>query len=461
MSSDASPIIVVGGGPVGMTAAHALSRAGIDFVLLESRSTIVLDAGSNLVLSPTGLRALSQFGILPALNKVSSPLAKFRRFDHKGRDIGDTLFFTYVQKNHGEFPRVISRHDLMQVLWDALPAEAAAKVYANKKVSHIRTTETGVVVHCADGTTYLGSTVIGADGTYSCVRKYIDAMASDDETKDGAAADKTATKEAPPPPPPPFLTTYRCLWVRFPMLPGVVAGDASESHGPVATTQYFAGEETAVVGVYEKLEEPTRRPRRYTADDEAAFVAEWSHLPLTGGAGGLTLGEAYAKKQQSGLVNLEEGVAPNWTHGGRAVLVGDAAHKFTPSTGAGCNNGIIDVVVLANKLNRAFASSASPRAPSAGELAPVFQEYQDARREAVASSCRLSGNATATATWDTLLLKLLDLYILSSRLVQKFFVSRIASIAAATPVFNYIEGKEEFMGVVPWACAIPSSQKGL
>ncbi|KAK2024282.1 FAD/NAD(P)-binding domain-containing protein [Colletotrichum zoysiae] len=447
MAAAASPVIVVGGGPVGMTAAHALSRAGIDFILLESRSTIVLDAGSNLVLSPTGLRALSQFGILPALNKVSSPLAKFRRFDHQRRDIGDTLFFTYVQQNHGEFPRVISRHDLMQVLWDALPAETASKLHTNKKVSHIRTTETGVVVHCADGTSYLGSMVIGADGTYSSVRKYIDAMVSQDETKD-EAAEKTAEKEAP------FLTTYRCLWVRFPMLPGVVAGDASESHGPVATTQYFAGEETAVVGVYEKLEEPTRHPRRWTADDEAAFVDKWGHLPLTNGDS-LTLREAYAQKQQSGLVNLEEGVAPNWNHGGRAVLVGDAAHKFTPSTGAGCNNGIIDVVVLANKLNQAFASS---KVPSTDELATAFHDYQNTRQEAVASSCRLSGNATATATWDTFLLKILDLYILSSQLVQRFFVSRIASIAASAPVFNYIEGKEEIKGAVPWACAIPSGQ---
>ncbi|KAK1590929.1 uncharacterized protein LY79DRAFT_553625 [Colletotrichum navitas] len=452
MSAAASPVIVVGGGPVGMTAAHALSRAGIDFVLLESRSTIVLDAGSNLVLSPTGLRALSQFGILPALNKVSSPLAKFRRFDHQGRNIGDTMFFTYVQQNHGEYPRVISRHDLMQVLWDSLPAETASKLHTNKKVSHIRTTETGVAVHCADGTSYLGSMVIGADGTYSAVRKYIDAMASQDEVKD-EAAQKAAGQEEP------FLTTYRCLWVRFPMLPGVVAGDASESHGPLATTQYFAGEETAVVGVYEKLEEPTRHPRRYTADDEAAFVAKWGHLPLTNGAS-LTLREAYAQKQQSGLVNLEEGVAPNWTHGGRAVLVGDAAHKFTPSTGAGCNNGIIDVVVLANKLNQAFASS---QAPSTDELATAFLEYQNTRQEAVASTCRLSGGATATATWDTFLLKVLDLYIFSLQLVQKLFVNRIASIAANTPVFNYIEGKEEIKGAVPWACAIPSfqSQKGL
>ena len=98
MSTNASRIIVVGGGPVGMTAAHALTKAGIDFVLLESRPEIVLNAGSNLVLSAMGLRALGQLGLLPALTKVSSPVTKFKRFDHKGRDLGDTWFFTFFQE---------------------------------------------------------------------------------------------------------------------------------------------------------------------------------------------------------------------------------------------------------------------------------------------------------------------------------------------------------------------------
>ena len=98
MNTAGSRIIIVGGGPVGMTAAHALSRAGIDFVLLESRSEIVMDAGSGLLLSAIGLRALGQLGLLPALSKASTPVDKFRRLDHKGRDIGDTLFFTYFQQ---------------------------------------------------------------------------------------------------------------------------------------------------------------------------------------------------------------------------------------------------------------------------------------------------------------------------------------------------------------------------
>jgi 2-polyprenyl-6-methoxyphenol hydroxylase-like FAD-dependent oxidoreductase len=88
-------VIIVGGGPVGLVAAHALVRAGIDFVLLESRPDVVIDAGSNLVLLPTGLRILAQFGLLEAINAVSSPLGKIQRMAHDGHDLGDVNFFVH------------------------------------------------------------------------------------------------------------------------------------------------------------------------------------------------------------------------------------------------------------------------------------------------------------------------------------------------------------------------------
>ncbi len=98
MTSKTFKAIVVGGGPVGLTAAHSLSRANLDFVVLERRPKIVLDAGSNLVLLPIGLRVLSQLGLLPAIEHVSSPMSRFRRIDHKGGDLGDTLWFTYFKE---------------------------------------------------------------------------------------------------------------------------------------------------------------------------------------------------------------------------------------------------------------------------------------------------------------------------------------------------------------------------
>lgn len=327
----------------------------------------------------------------------------------------------------------------MQSLWDALPADAQAKMHPNKRVSGVRTTEGGVVVECRDGSSYEGTLVIGADGAHSAVRGHMAALMAP------AAAERNAA---------PYLTTYRCFWMRFPVLPGMAPGDASEAHGPAATTQFFAGETSAVAGLYEKLDAPTRTPPRYTAADEAALVARWGHLPLTRG-GGVTLADAYKHADQTGLVNLEEGVVADWSCAGRVVLVGDAAHKFTPSTGAGCNTGIVDVVVLANGLRRAFDAAGAAAAPDAAALAAVFRAYQGARQAAADTGCAAAGRATAMATWASSLQRLVDLYVFPQTLVQKAFVGRAAVAVAQTPVFDYIEGAEAFAGSVPWANPIP------
>lgn len=88
MAPQGFKVIVAGGGPVGLTAAISLSKANIDFVVLERNASAVIDAGSNLVLSPTSLRALYQCGLEKDLKRVTSPLGDLTRTDHAGRDIG-------------------------------------------------------------------------------------------------------------------------------------------------------------------------------------------------------------------------------------------------------------------------------------------------------------------------------------------------------------------------------------
>ena len=340
----------------------------------------------------------------------------------------------------GLAPRVISRHDLTKVLYNTLPAEAQHKILSNKKLSDIATTADGVIATCADGSNYSATALIGADGAHSLVRAI------------GSGSTELNAET-------PFLTTYRCLWVRFPKLSGLAVGTTCETHGSGAATQLFVGEDSGVIGVYDRLEQPTKERIRHTQADQDALIERWGHIPVTPNASH-TLRDVYASRLESGLVSLEEGVVDQWSWDGRIVLAGDAAHKFTPSTGAGCNNGVIDIVVLVNELHAAMQnardiSGDSTASPSRADISKAFQTYQNLRQAAVMEECARSGKATTTATWQTGVHKFIDRNIMSHHAVQRFLINRGAENVARTPTLDFVSCAQETSGRVPWKASPP------
>lgn len=62
-------VIIVGAGPVGLYLAHALSKASVDFVVLEQYESVVRYQGAGLLLYPQTLRLLDQIGIYDKAEK--------------------------------------------------------------------------------------------------------------------------------------------------------------------------------------------------------------------------------------------------------------------------------------------------------------------------------------------------------------------------------------------------------
>lgn len=85
MNNENFKVIVVGGGPVGLTLAHSLAKAGIDYVVLERRRNIAEDEGASLVVAPHGMRALAQFGVHDSLLKISVEMSDMRTTTGDGR----------------------------------------------------------------------------------------------------------------------------------------------------------------------------------------------------------------------------------------------------------------------------------------------------------------------------------------------------------------------------------------
>lgn len=91
-------VIVVGGGPIGLSAAQALHLAGIDFVVLEKRTDLCEDLGAALVMGPNSLRVLHQFGILESLRTICSELDETKSFEAGGRLFARNTQFQEMRK---------------------------------------------------------------------------------------------------------------------------------------------------------------------------------------------------------------------------------------------------------------------------------------------------------------------------------------------------------------------------
>lgn len=91
-------VIIVGAGPVGLTTAHALSKAGIDFVVLERRQVVVEDVGASLVLAPQSLRIMSQLQLLDELNAISTNLVHATRYTMDGKKFKESWPFEVMKE---------------------------------------------------------------------------------------------------------------------------------------------------------------------------------------------------------------------------------------------------------------------------------------------------------------------------------------------------------------------------
>lgn len=63
---------------------------------------------------------------------------------------------------------MFARAEFYEVLLSKIPAE---KIHFSKKVMSLEQNKEGVMIRCADGTTYHGDILVGADGAHSGVRQ--------------------------------------------------------------------------------------------------------------------------------------------------------------------------------------------------------------------------------------------------------------------------------------------------
>ncbi|KAH8674338.1 FAD binding domain-containing protein [Xylariales sp. PMI_506] len=386
--SDKFRVIIVGGGPVALTAAHAFEQAGIDYLLLERRGILDVDSGASVAVWPHNVRLLDQFGLLEEAERTYMPVKYKRNLREDGSELSRSNMFEAIGINHGHKWMCFHRAKLMSMLSSHLIHQN--HVLLDKEVVSMETTTSGVTLTCADQTTYSGSIVVGADGVHSTVRRLMNQAADSHEN--------------------PFISTYRGLYGYSTRSPALEPGILYETHSKNFTIQLIVAEEQQHFLVYERLPKPTTERTRYSQEDQDACAQRFADVKFPGMKSGdiVTFGDVWGQKKWSMLANLEEGIAAKW-YSDRCVLVGDAVHKMTPNTGFGMNSGLQGVAQLANRLHGLVKEVPEPDTET---LSKLFHDYQSARLSNSKEAVDMSALYTRLVAWNNPVWKFVDQFVL-------------------------------------------------
>jgi len=335
--------IIIGGGVAGPATAMALQRAGIDATVYEAYDRTADGVGAFLTLAVNGLEALRVLGLDEHVARLGIDTPRITLRNGAGRALA--TFENGPRRPDGTVSQTVRRADLYVALRDEA-VRRGVEVRFGKRLVDARHDGDGVVAEFADGTTARGDLLIGADGLRSQVRRVID-------------------PSAPP-------ARYVGLLNTGGFTRGVEVDAPPGEVQMVFGRRSFFGYLPAPDGSVWWFANPPRADE--PADGELATSTEAWRAEL------VALHEV-DDGPAAELVRRAQVLLPAWPthdipsvptwHRGRMVIVGDAAHATSPSSGQGASLALEDAVVLAKALRDA------PDVPTA------FAAYEQQRRARV------------------------------------------------------------------------------
>ncbi|KAH8674159.1 hypothetical protein BX600DRAFT_495460 [Xylariales sp. PMI_506] len=394
-------VIIVGGGPVGLIQAHTLCRANIDYVLLERREEIISPLGAAILLWPQTLRLFDQLGLLNRAERISHVIDKIADTDASGSVFRNSTLLGKVGESQGYALRIFQRSKLVEMLYRELP-DRENRVKTSKSVSRIEIQEQGVRAELDDGSTEIGSIVIGADGVWSTVRQQISKLAGEEEHAPAAM---------------PFTVKYIGAFGRCRSFEDQPNGYCISRHSledGMGFQLYTTPEQNFFIA-YRHRDKLGYNP--HLGSDGESFVKEFLDEKI---CGDISIRDVWDDRVSSDVTELHEGMLKRW-YWNRIVLIGDAVHKITPNEGSGANNGIESAVSLANELQRLLRMKGDPKTD---EIEKAFAAYQADRQTRVEMWAQNANTEMGRLLW--------------SNSLKSFMVTHMMPLADR---LGYIEGQ--------------------
>jgi FAD-dependent urate hydroxylase len=318
--------LIIGGGIAGASAALALQRAGIEPVIYEAHPAGDNQAtaiGGYLILGSNGVDALRILGIDAAALTVGYPTPGITLRSSSGKALG--ISRTSQSLPNPATSRTFRRIDLHQVLHEQTARKAVPIEYGKRLVCAERTAA-GVRAIFDDGSEAVGDLLIGCDGLHSAVRTIID-------------------PDAPAP-------TYAGIVTIGGYTRGAPLDIEPGSYDMIFGKRAFFGYSVAPdneVWWFAYMSQPTQPARHELL---AISTDQWQTRlgKLYAGDTGPALDiiratDAFVQPQ---LIHAIPHL-PRW-HNEKMVVIGDAAHAPSPTSGQGASLSIEDGVILAKCL---------------------------------------------------------------------------------------------------------------
>lgn len=350
-------ILVVGAGPVGLTAALAVRAAGRPVTVVEAGAADRIRPGSRAIFLHRVTLDLLE-GIRPGLawELVHHGLTwRTKRTLFRGREL---FRRTYGPAPAGVLPAATS---LPQVVTEALLLEACrdagVEFVWNAEVTAAQAAPDGVTLTAASGTPLTARYVIGADGSRSAVRESAGLRLEGPRTSSAFVIVDTAEDPAEP------LPIERVFHYEHPD-----AGFRNVLFVP------FAGHWRVDLQCH-----PGDDPDAFSSE---SGVGEWLGRVMPG---------KYARRVTwASTYVFRQAIADRFADGtGRLLLAGEAAHVFAPFGARGLNSGVADACVAARAIDQALrdGTAAGPH-PAIGAFAAARRAAAGRNRAASSQALR-------------------------------------------------------------------------
>ncbi|KAG2411786.1 hypothetical protein HFD88_009342 [Aspergillus terreus] len=377
-------VIIVGASVTGLTLAHCLHRAGIDYVVLEKHHEVHPPIGAAVAILPNGGRIMEQLGIFRHIEDRCQPFQRVHLCFQDGFYY-DSLSPSVVLKRFGLKFAALERTQLLEILYTHLPDKS--RILTSKGVVRITPHDSKMSVTTADGDEFQGDLVVGADGVHSVTRREMWRIANIEQP--GLIPFKEQAS---------MSVEFSCIFG----MSNPIAGRKRWQHiiriGPGFTFLIFPAAGDSLFWVLiEKL------PHKYIYPDVPRFSQEDAIARCEAAASQpiweeVRFRDIWLQRRGFRMVALEENLFRTWHHG-RIICIGDSISKMTPNIGQGANTAIEAAAGLANVIYAITQNHHQPSDDTIHRALATFSERHRKRLDAIHLESRWITRLEACQGW--------------------------------------------------------------